>query len=114
MVAPEGHRRATSAPSDQDASQAQGEVERIAAMARDLIDNYEQRPGGYERTLEVLRYAAALSPQGLDAKEGKKRVAFYWEAGSDIREGESLSDRDRRIYEQGRRDERAGEPEAFQ
>lgn len=66
------------------------------------------------KAITITADTAALSPQGLDAKEGGQRVAFYWKDGSDIREGESLSDRDRRIYEQGRRDERVGEPEAFQ
>lgn len=71
---------------------------------------------GYTEALtEVLNILTKRGfTEAADAKDGGQRVAFYWKDGSDIREGESLSDRDRRIYEQGRRDERVGEPEAFQ
>lgn len=48
----------------------------------------------------------------LETEKGRK-VAFYDEGGIDIRPGESLADRDRRIYQQGRHDALNDEPEAF-
>lgn len=47
------------------------------------------------------------------AEEKGRKVAFYDEGGIDIRPGESLADRDRRIYQQGRHDALNDEPEAF-
>lgn len=46
-------------------------------------------------------------------KEKDRKVAFYDEPGHDIRPGETLPDRDRRIYQQGRHDAVNDEPEAF-
>lgn len=45
--------------------------------------------------------------------EKARKVAFYDEPGHDIQPGETLPDRDRRIYQQGRHDALNDEPEAF-
>lgn len=41
----------------------------IAKMARDLIPSYEDRGSGYDKTLAVLRYVAALDSRAGDAGE---------------------------------------------
>lgn len=65
------------------ATPANGEqVEWIAAIARDLIPSYEDRAGGYDKTLEVLRFAATLSTPTEDARSRVKVLeeALEWYA----------------------------------
>jgi hypothetical protein len=52
----------------------------IAAMARDLIPSYEDRGNGYDKTLAVLRYVAALDSRAGDAGEGFGAVLERWDS----------------------------------
>lgn len=73
-----------------------------------------RRAGGDDAPLAGIQYDKDGQPS-LDYPIGRaggdaipagevRKVAFYYEPGHDIRPGESLPDRDRRIYEQGRHD----------